>query len=135
MQRFLKILKRTLLLILLLLLTWSAFNIELISYGISQFKGQMHIINSARPIEEVLKDNNISQLTKDRLMFIDTVKNFAIDSLGLKASKNYTTYYDQQNKPLLWVITACDPFNLKPYQWKFPFVGSVSYKGFFDYEK
>lgn len=90
---------------------------------------------NARPMVEVLSDKNVPDSVKSKIEFIESVKRFAIDSLGLKNSKNYTTFYDQENKPLLWVVTASEPFKLKAYQWSFPFLGSVSYKGFFDYDK
>jgi predicted aminopeptidase len=32
-------------------------------------------------------------------------------------------------------LTAAEPFMLKAYTWNFPLLGTVSYKGFFDFEK
>jgi predicted aminopeptidase len=135
MKKILKAVKWVLLGLLFLLLLWGVFNISLISYGISQLRGQLKIINNAREMEEVLLDKSVSDSIKVKIRFIEEVKKFAIDSLGLKASENYTTFYDQHNQPLLWVITASEPYRLKAYQWKFPLLGRVSYKGFFDYEK
>jgi predicted aminopeptidase len=66
-----------------------------------------------------------------QLEYIGAVRRFAVDSLGLRDTRNYTTYYDQQGKPLLWVLTASEAFRIKPYLWSFPVVGNVSYKGFF----
>jgi predicted aminopeptidase len=134
MKTFFKTIKRLGLLLIGLILLWSIFNFSLINYGIDQLRGQLHIVRSARPIEEMLRDSTVSDSIKQRLIFVNKIKQFAIDSLGLKASENYTTFYDQHGKPLLWVITASDPFQLKPYHWKFPLLGSVSYKGFFKYE-
>jgi predicted aminopeptidase len=74
---------------------------------------------------------NLKPDYKRKLLLIGEIKKYATDSLGLKNTDNYTTYYDQHNKPALWVLTACEPFSLKAYQWYFPFLGSVSYKGFF----
>ena len=68
-------------------------------------------------------------------MLIGEIKKFAVDSLGLKNTDNYTTFYDQQNKPVLWVLTASEPFTLKAYQWYFPMLGNVAYKGFFLQQK
>lgn len=107
----------------------------MISYGYWQLKGQLHIINNVRPLEEVLNDKDIPDSLKAKIRFIDVIAKYASDSLGLKRSENYTTLYDQKNKPILWVITASDRYKLNAYQWKFPFLGSVSYKGFFDYAK
>ena len=117
------------------MIVWGLFNFTLVTYGWNQLKGQMHIINNARPLEEVLNDKNIPDSLKAKIRFIDVIAKYASDSLGLKRSENYTTLYDQKNKPILWVITASDRYKLNAYQWKFPFLGSVSYKGFFDYEK
>ena len=36
---------------------------------------------------------------------------------------------------MLWVLTASEPFSLKAYQWYFPFLGNVAYKGFFVQQK
>ena len=108
---------------------------SLIVYGFGQLKGQIHIISSARPLEEMLMDSTVPDSVKQKISLINLIRRFAIDSLGLKNTDNYTTYYDQNNKPLLWVITACEPYELKPYQWNFPLLGNVSYKGFFDYKK
>ena len=134
MRKYFRIFKRTLTVLFFLLLSWSIFNISLILYGYDQLRGQLQIVAKARPVVEVLADTAISDTVKSRLQFIEHIKTFAIDSLGLKVSDNYTTFYDQGNKPLLWVLTVSEPFSLKPYQWHFPFLGFVSYKGFFNYE-
>lgn len=108
---------------------------DLVLYGIAQAKGQIGIVINTRPIEEVLKDPDFPDSLKRKLLLVQEVKKFAIDSLGIEDSKNYTTVYDQKGKTLLWVLTACEPFQLKAKEWKFPLLGSVSYKGFFDKTK
>ena len=117
------------------MIVWGLFNLSLVTYGWDQLKGQMHIINNSRPLEEVLNDKEIPDSLKAKIRFIDVIAKYASDSLGLKRSENYTTMYDQKNKPILWVITASERYKLNAYQWKFPFLGNVSYKGFFDYRK
>jgi len=117
------------------LVIWAVLNWTLVAYGWGQLKGQMHIIRNVRPLEEVLLDNDFPDSLKAKIRFIDVIAKYASDSLGLKRSENYTTLYDQKNKPILWVITASERYKLNAYQWKFPVLGSVSYKGFFDYKK
>ncbi len=121
--------------IIVLIVSLLAINYSLILYGIGQLKGQLTIINNSRSIDEMLVDPAVSDSVKNQLKYIDEVKKFAIDSLGLKATKNYTTFYDQHNKPILWVLTASDPYKIKAYEWSFPMLGRVSYKGYFDYDK
>jgi predicted aminopeptidase len=57
-----------------------------------------------------------------------------VDSLGYKPTNNYTTYYNQNGNPILWVITASQPYSLEAYEWNFPLVGRVNYKGYFNKE-
>ena len=113
----------------------AAFNIRLVTYGIAQLQGQLHIVWNAKPIEEVMKDSTVPDSLKEKLVLVGEIKKFAVDSLGLKLSKNYTTVYNQKGKPVLWVLTAAEKYELKSFHWKFPLLGTVEYKGFFDYEK
>ncbi len=107
---------------------------DLVIYGLKQAKGQLSIIYYTRPIAEVLEEHTLSAKEKEKLKFIGLVKNYSVDSLGYKISKSYTTFYDQKNTASLWTITACEPYRFKAYTWKFPVLGEVSYKGYFDYK-
>ncbi|HOS48891.1 MAG TPA: aminopeptidase [Bacteroidia bacterium] len=128
--------KRNIIFIISAILLFSAIRYrELICYGINQLRGQLSIIINARDIDEVIKDKSVPDSIKYKLALIQEIKKFAVDSLGIKASKNYSTYYDQQGKPAIWVITATEPFAMRPFEWNFPFLGSLSYKGFFEKEK
>jgi len=130
-----RIIKKILLLFLIAVLLFSAYNYDLVFYGIAQAKGQLEIIRNARPIEEVLRDPDFPDSLKSNLKIIDEIKTFAFDSLGINFSKNYSKVYDQKGKELMFVVTACKPFMLEPKEWTFPFIGTFSYKGFFDLEK
>lgn len=134
MKRILRYILYGFLFLLTIVLIWAAFNFSLVRYGWAQLQGQLHIINNSRPLTEVLADPNVPDSLKAKIRFIDVIATYAHDSLGLKRSENYTTLYDQMNKPILWTITACEKYNFKAYQWHFPVLGYVSYKGFFDYQ-
>lgn len=119
-------------LLLLILLVW---NYDLVGYGIGQAQGQLKVIRNAKPVEDFLKNPDFPEPLKTKILLVQEIRQFAFDSLGLNDSDNYTTLYDQQDKAILWNVTASPPFEMKGYEWKFPFLGSVSYKGFFDLEK
>ncbi|MCU0436503.1 MAG: aminopeptidase [Raineya sp.] len=121
--------------VLFVLLILAAWYHELLIYGINQGIGQAKIIWNARPITEVLEDKNVPDSIKNKLRLIQEIKRFAEDSLGINPTKNYTTFYDQKKKPLLWVVTACPPYELKAHEWTFGFLGKFSYKGHFDMQK
>lgn len=108
---------------------------DLVHYAAQQGFGQLSIIWKAKPVEEYLSDPDFPDSLKQRLKLIDKVRTYAIDSLGLKDTRNYRTLYDQRGEEIMWVVMACEEFRLKPKEWKFPIVGSVPYKGYFDKEE
>lgn len=107
---------------------------DMLSYGIKQGIGQFTIIHNAKPIETYLEDPEFPDSLKQKLRFIEKVRIYAIDSLGLYDSDNYKTLYDQKGEEIMWVVTASEAFRLKPKEWSFPILGNVPYKGFFDKE-
>ena len=114
-------------LVVLIVIFW-----DLVSYAARQGYGQFTIIWNARPVEEFLSDPEFPDSLKARLNFISEVRRYSIDSLGLKDTENYKTMFDQKGKEIMWVVMACEKFRLKPKEWKFPIVGAVPYKGFFN---
>jgi predicted aminopeptidase len=129
-----RLLRRILLILLFLVAILTIRYFDLIVYGISQAKGQLTIVWNARPVEEYLADPHYPDTLKQKLRLIEEVRAFAIDSLGLRDTRNYKTLYDQKGKEVMWVVTASERFRLQPYYWKFPILGSVPYKGFFNEE-
>jgi predicted aminopeptidase len=121
--------------LLLFLAIAVAWNWSLLIYGINQGIGQLGVISKARPVTEVLSDPNTPDSIKNKLILISEARRYAIDSLGLNDTDNYSTLFDQQGKEILWVVTASEPYQLKEKRWEFPILGSVPYKGFFDLEK
>jgi predicted aminopeptidase len=127
--------KKILLVFSLFLLVLFFTNHKIIFYGIEQLRGQLNIVFNTKEIDEVLNDSSVPDSIKQKLLLIQEIKKFAVDSIGLKPTNNYSTYYDQQGKPVLWVLTASPPFQMKSYEWHYPFLGNLSYKGFFEKEK
>lgn len=119
-------------LVVFVLLLW---NWQLVVYGIRQGYGQVRIVWQARPIEEFMANPDFPDSLKSKLLLIQEIRRYAIDSLGLKDTENYQTLFDQKGEELMWVVQACEPFQLKPKQWEFPVVGTVPYKGFFEKQK
>lgn len=118
--------------LLLVLALWYA---ELIVYGLRQGYGQFKILWNTQPVAALLADATVPDSVKNKLKLILEIRQFAFDSLGLKHSDNYTTFYNTQGRPLLWVVTACEPYRLKAKEWDYAFLGKMSYKGFFEWDK
>ncbi|QKZ12329.1 aminopeptidase [Spirosoma sp. KUDC1026] len=118
--------------LLLILIAWQW---ELVSYGWMQAKGQLTILWNTKPVADVLADPAYPDSLKQKIKLIQEIKRFSIDSLGLDPSGSYESFYDQQGKPILWVITAAQPYQLVAQQWHFPILGTFSYKGFFEKDR
>jgi predicted aminopeptidase len=118
--------------LLLILLALGVWQRELVSYGYMQAKGQLNIMFNTRPVTELLADPTYPDSLKGKIRLIQEIKQFAQDSLGLDPSENFTTYHDQQGKPLMWVLVGSDRYALKPVDYEIPLLGTFSYKGFFD---
>ena len=129
------ILKYSGLVLLIVLLILGLWQRQLVYYGWMQLKGQLRVVNEAIPLEEFLDLPTTTEDQKEKVKIILEAKEFAFEKLGINYSENYSKIYDQEGEPSMYVVTACRPFAFQPRMWKFPVVGSVPYKGFFDLTK
>ncbi|MEX2380538.1 MAG: aminopeptidase [Vicingaceae bacterium] len=127
--------KKFLLVLSILLTAFLTYHYKAVFYGLGQAAGQAEVLWNAKPIDQLMNSSDFPDSTKAKFKYIQKVKQFAQDSLGLNPSKNYSTFYDQKGKPILWVVTASPEFEIKAHQWSFPLAGKFSYKGFFDHLK
>lgn len=100
-----------------------------------QAKGQLHIITHTQSIAGFRSANALTASQSGNLDLVQHVKAYAEDSLGFVVTNNYRRVYNQHRQPILWALTLSRPDSLAPYYWRFPLIGSVSYKGFFEKEK
>jgi predicted aminopeptidase len=112
----------------------AAYNYQLCIYLSKQGIGQLKVLTEAESIDNYIKTNVLTEQEKKNLKLIKLIKIFSVDSIGYKPTNNFNAIYNQHHKPILWVITAADKHQLKPYEWDFPMLGKVSYKGFFKKE-
>lgn len=92
---------------------------------------QTRLLQSRKSIEQVLKREDLSAEQRSKLRLVTEAKVFAESKLGLKKSSNYTSFVQLDEPYVTYIVQASFPFELKPYLWKFPFVGEVPYKGYF----
>ena len=91
-------------------------------------------LNRAVPLEELVKGAEVSG--EDRLFVqrVEDIRRFAMEELGLAASKNYTRYVDLDRDYLAAVVSASAKDSFTRHDWWFPVAGRVPYKGFFNPE-
>lgn len=127
--------RKVLFVFLFIIIAFLAYHYKSVIYGIGQAAGQIEVLYNSKSIEKLLQKGELPDSTIKKFQYIQKVKSFAQDSLGLNPSKNYTTFYDQKGEAILWMVTASPEFEIEAYQWKFPIAGKFSYKGFFNHEK
>lgn len=105
-----------------------------IGYLMKSAYSQASLLRRRVPIEDALKDPSLTLEQKRKLVLATDARSFAETELGLAHTKNYTTYVQLDHPYVTWVVSASARDELKHYLWKYPVVGEMPYKGFFDPE-
>lgn len=92
---------------------------------------ETRILGSRQSIARLVADSSTPPALRSSLRLVLDARDYA-DSLGLDAGKTYTKYADVGRDTLLMVLQAAPPDCICPVIWKWPIVGAMPYKGFFD---
>lgn len=91
---------------------------------------QSYVTFRSLPVQEVLEDKGVGDEAKERIRFIQEVKRYGEETLGLRKTNSYSRFFEIKG-PVLYVITASEKDRLQLYHWNFPIIGRVTYKSFF----
>ena len=92
---------------------------------------QTRILERRRPLQDLINDSTLPAGDRAYLRLVLEVRQNAA-ALGLVAKETYTTYTDVGRDTLLLSLTASRRDCICPVTWKYPIVGRVPYKGYFD---
>jgi predicted aminopeptidase len=92
---------------------------------------ETRILQSRQPIDRLVRQANLDPALRGSLSLVLESRDYAA-RLGLKAKETYTTYADVGRDTLLMVLQAAPKDCICPHTWKYPIVGRIPYKGFFD---
>ncbi|MCP5420559.1 MAG: aminopeptidase [Gammaproteobacteria bacterium] len=104
---------------------------DLAYYG-QAIGGQWRILQSRRPVSDLLHDPATDPKLTSRLTTADALRDFASQELGLPDNGSYRNYVDLHRPYVVRSVFAAPALSLQPRQWCFPLVGCVSYRGYFD---
>lgn len=94
---------------------------------------ETRILKSRQPISRMVRDASVDPAVRRSLSLVLQARDYAA-GLGLEAKETYTTYADVGRDTLLLVLQAAPKDCICPHTWKYPIVGRIPYKGFFDTE-
>ncbi|HUZ17878.1 MAG TPA: aminopeptidase, partial [Spirochaetia bacterium] len=69
---------------------------------------------------------------REFLQRVESIKQYAVHDIGLRANGNFTTYKQLDRSYLVNVVQASDATSFTPYEWSYPFLGKLPYKGYYD---
>ena len=95
------------------------------------FKGQMQILQAARPIDDWLAEDSTSAALRQRLQTAQQMRRFASRELALPDNGSYTRYAHLQRPFAVWNVVATPAYSLEMHQWCFPVTGCIAYRGYF----
>ena len=87
-------------------------------------------LGKAKPVETLLTGASAADAEFARR--VADIRRFALEELGLRETANYTKYVDIDREYLAAVVSASAGDSFARHEWRFPIIGSVPYKGFFD---
>ncbi len=101
-------------------------------YLLSQSGTYLSDRRQAKPIKKLIENPTIDEETKLFLAEVCDITSFATAEIGLTESKNYSSYVELNRDHLAYIVYASDELQLEQYMWKFPIVGALPYKGYFN---
>lgn len=94
---------------------------------------EIEILVGRVPMTRVASDTSYPAAVRDAAELVVEARLMA-QQIGLNAGETYTTYSDVGRDTLLLVLTTSPKNCLCPVTWRYPFVGRVPYRGYFDPE-
>jgi predicted aminopeptidase len=106
-------------------------------YTLTQGAAMLNYLGRAVPLESLVGpdgDNETEEMAETRRFVerVQDIRHFASDELGLTMSRNFTRYVQLDRDYLASVVSASAADSFTPHLWRFPIVGAVPYKGFFN---
>lgn len=102
-----------------------------LGYYAQAVSGHLAVLNSARPVAELLDDPSTPESLKARLKLTQRIREFASAELALPRNASYTRYADLKRSHVTWNVVATPELSLELKSWCFPVAGCVGYRGYF----
>lgn len=96
--------------------------------------GQTKLMLARESIDDLLEDPELDAELRARLDVVGEARAFA-QQIGLEVGQQYTSFVDWPDDRIVTSVIATEAGSIQPAPFRFPIVGEVPYKGFFDRER
>jgi predicted aminopeptidase len=115
-----------------LLMTLLVSGCSQITYLTEQGYNQVMLQWRGVPNEELLRDPQLAPDKKHKIMLVEEYKKFFYHYFATKASNIYTKTTMLENEAVTYLVVASPHTKIEAHEFKFPFMGSFPYIGFFN---
>lgn len=121
----------------------SALRLGLLLLALPLLSSCWYVTQTAYFLQERLGGKDLQRLAgqadtpqdlKDFAGKIDQIRRFAVTEAGLKPTKNYTRYVMLDRDYVASVVSACAADSFDRHYWRYPVLGALPYKGFYEAE-
>ena len=105
---------------------------ETLSYYAQAVSGHFDLTVRARPLDELLSDEQTPLALREQLALAQRLREFASRELRLPDNGSYRRFADLGRRYAVWNVFAAAELSLEAVQSCFPVAGCVSYRGFFE---
>jgi predicted aminopeptidase len=86
----------------------------------------------ARPARSLLAARETDDRTRALLLRAEEIRRFAFERVGLKRNGNFSRYKQLDRDHLVSVVSACAADSFDPYTWRYPILGRLPYRGYYE---
>ena len=105
-----------------------------LGYYAQAVNGHLSLLQSARPVADVLAQAESSPTLRSRLEVSQRMRDFAVHELKLPDNNSYRRFADLKRPAAVWNVVATPELSLTLKTWCFPVMGCVGYRGYYTRE-
>ncbi len=102
-----------------------------LAYYSQAMDGHFDIMGRRESIDRIIADEARDAELRERMRTARDIRAFASRELALPDNGSYRSYAQLDRPYAVWVVFATEAFSLAPKAWCYPFVGCVSYRGYY----
>jgi predicted aminopeptidase len=102
------------------------------AYLLEQGVYAAHYTFSARPLGQIRAAEEADAETLAFFERVDRIRRFAVEELGLARTESYTMYVEINRDHLVSVVSAAGELSFDRYEWWYPVLGRLPYRGYYE---